>query len=185
MRRSSSSAARPLVSVITATIPERKPLLVECEVSVQSQTFGGWEHLILDDSEREGCSKMVNRLVAEAKGDWLFPLADDDLMLPRCLELLVGCSDEADIVYSPPLVWGRPTEWFTQAPPAIPATALVRKSLWLELGGYDEGAVREEDRKMWIKAVDAGARFVRFDTDPTWVYRHHDGNKSFNDGVSS
>lgn len=185
MRRSSSSAARPLVSVITATIPERKPLLVECEVSVQSQTFGGWEHLILEDVDREGCSVMVNRLVAEASGEWLFPLADDDLMLPRCLELLTAHAEEGDIIYSPPLVWGRPTEWFTQAPPAIPATALIKRDLWLELGGYDESAVREEDRKMWIKAVNAGCRFVRVDTDPTWVYRHHAGNKSFNEGRAS
>jgi hypothetical protein len=82
-------------------------------------------------------------------------------------------------VYSPPLVSGNEDRWwFFQAPPVIPSTALIRRSLWDRLGGYDEGAVREEDRKMWVKAVEMGARFVRVD-EPCWVYRQWQGNKSF------
>lgn len=161
-------------------------MLDECERSVRAQSFDGWEHLILLDADREGCSAMVNRMVSEAQGDWLFPLADDDLALPHCLETLLAHSEDADIVYSPPLVWGQPAEWFTQAPPVIPSTALVRRTVWDDLGGYDATSVREEDRKMWVAAVQSGKRFVRADESPTWVYRlAHGGNKSFNGGVSS
>lgn len=180
MRRISGSQAKPLVSVITATIPERAEWLAECEASVRAQTVGCWEHLILLDKEREGCSVMVNRLVAEAQGDWILPLADDDMLLPACLETLLAHSRDADVVYSPPLVWGlHDPWWYFQAPPAIPATALVRADLWRSLGGYDEAVVREEDRGMWIKAVEREARFVRASDSPTWVYRlGHGGNKS-------
>lgn len=172
--------------MITATIPGREHYLLECRRSVEAQTFldvgsmGLVEHLVVLDEHREGCSVMCNRMVAEATGEWLFPLADDDLALPRCLELLMAASDNADVVYSPPLVWGlHDPWWFFQAPPAIPATALIRKSLWLELGGYDESVRREEDRGLWTRAVEAGARFVRVDSEPTWVYRLHGQNKSF------
>lgn len=169
------------VSVITATIPGRERMLAECRASVAAQTFRDYEHLVMLDSEREGCSVMCNRLVAQAKGEWLFLIADDDLMLPGCLDTLMAHSGDADIVYSPPLVWGlHDPWWFFQAPPVIPATALIRRSLWVDLGGYDESARREEDRKLWVKAMDTGARFVRASDQPTWVYRlNHGGNKSF------
>ncbi len=60
----------------------------------------------------------------------------------------------------------------------IPSCALIRASLWRDLGGYDETLKREEDRNLWVKVLDAGARFVRVD-DPTWVYRQHQAQKSF------
>lgn len=181
MRLTSGSHQKPLVSVITATIPGREAMLAECEASIQAQTFKDWEHLVLLDAEREGCSTMCNRMVAAAQGEWLFLLADDDLALPGCLATHLEHAADADIVYAPPLVWGQKNPWwFYMAPPAIPATALIRRDLWLELGGYMEGAVREEDRKLWTAALEHDARFVRADTAPTWVYRlGHGGNKSF------
>lgn len=168
-----------MISVITATVEGREAYLSECRLSVAAQTHRDYEHLVTLDKNREGCSVMCNRMVADAKGEWLFLLADDDLALPRCLELHLAHADNADIVYAPPLVWGlHDPWWFFQAPPVIPATALIRRSLWLELGGYDETATREEDRGLWTKAVEAGARFVRAEGEPTWVYRIHGGNKS-------
>lgn len=168
------------VSVITATIPGREAMLAECVLSVRSQSHRNYEHIILLDSDREGCSAMVNRAVAQADGDWLFLIADDDLLLPGCLEAHLAVSDDADVVYAPPLVWGvHDPWWFFQAPPVIPSTALIRRDLWDTLGGYDELAVREEDRKLWVKAMDAGARFVRVEGQPTWIYRVHPGSKSF------
>lgn len=171
-----------VVSVLTPSIPERAAMLEECKASVSGQLVeaASWEHLIEVDEARRGCAVTMNRLAARAKGEWLLPLADDDLLLPNCIQTLLDNTAEADIVYPPPLVWGEPAEWFTQAPPVIPSLALIRASLWRELGGYDETRLREEDRDLWIKALAAGARFVRADRQPTWVYRlNHGGNKSF------
>lgn len=174
----------PLVSVFTATIPERTAMLAECEASVRSQTFFNWEHLVLEDTEREGCAVTCNRLVAAASGDWVLPIADDDLLLPGCIEHLLAASENADVVYSPPLVTGNEDRWwFFQAPPVIPSTALIRRDLWNELGGYDESVPRDEDRQLWIAALAVDARFVRVD-EPTWIYRQHTGNLSFA-GVAS
>jgi hypothetical protein len=169
-----------LISVITATIPGREHMLEELEASVRAQARAPeFEHLVMEDTQLEGCSVMVNRLVEQARGEWLFLIADDDLLLPGCLATHWGASENADIVYAPPLVWGiHDPWWYFQAPPAIPATALMRRDLFLELGGYDESAVREEDRKLWTRAMQAGARFVRASSQPTWVYRMHSANKS-------
>lgn len=178
MRRSSGSQAKPLVSVLTPTVPERAALLVECEASVRAQTEPRWEHLVAVDRDRAGCAATMNQLAAQAQADWLLPLADDDLLLPGCLATLLQHTLDADIVYAPPLVTGNEDRWwFFQAPPVIPSFALIHRDLWRTLGGYDETLRREEDRNLWVKALDAGARFVRVDA-PCWVYRQHPGNKS-------
>jgi len=172
-----------LVSVITPSIPGRERFLDECKRSVAAQapsTVYAWEHLVWLDEERKGCSATVNRLASMAGGEWLLPIADDDLLLPGCLDSLLIAAGEADIVYSPPLVTGNEDRWwFFQAPPCIPSTALIRATLWRDLGGYDETLRHEEDRDLWTKALAAGARFERVDS-PTWIYRQHDSNKSFN-----
>jgi len=169
-----------MVSVLTATIPERADMLAENKRSVAAQTFRNLEHVVIEDTEREGCSATYNKLAERAKGEGLFILADDDLLLPGCIQAHIDASADADIVYAPPLVWGlHDPWWFYQAPPAIPAVALMRRELWHDLGGYDETAVREEDRKLWIRAMETGATFKRISTNPTWVYRIHGNNKSF------
>lgn len=169
-----------LVSVLTPTIPERELLREECIRSVEAQTMRDCEHIIEVDTERVGCATTMNRCARRAEGEWLLPLADDDLLLPRALETLLAHSSQGDIIYSPPLVTGNEDRfWFFQAPPVLPSFALIRKDLWFDLGGYDETLRHEEDRAMWTKALEAGARFVRVD-EPTWVYRQHPSNKSFN-----
>jgi glycosyltransferase involved in cell wall biosynthesis len=174
-----------LVSVVTPTIPGREELLEECAASVDAQTGGiSVEHIVVPDEGHWGCAKTMNLCVDLAVGEWLLPLADDDLLLPGAVRALVeeAFSGDAavDVVYAPPLVSGNEDRWwFFQAPPCIPATALVRASLWRDLGGYNERLDHEEDRDLWTKMLDAGATFARIDY-PCWVYRMHAANKSFN-----
>src|SRR5574338_709892 len=177
-RASSLHQKSPLVSIITPSIPERERYLEELIASVDAQTFKDFEHIWQIDYSRLGCSWMVNHLAEKAKGEWLLIVADDDILLPRCLEILVEHSEDADIVYSPPLVWGSNSPHFFQSPPFIPSFGLIYKDLWNEIGGYRAEAIREEDRKFWTEAVRLGAKFVRADKEPTWVYRLHEGSKS-------
>lgn len=177
----------PLVSVLTPTIAGRESFLEECLHSVESQTTDvKVEQLVGIDQERAGCSVTMNRLAARARGAWLIPLADDDLMLPGAIRTLTETQklSDADIVYSPPLVWGNGETHFFGEPPCIPSFALIRTKLWRDLGGYDEERKREEDRNLWRAAMDAGAVFVRASDAPTWVYRFHGGNKSYHRGVA-
>lgn len=169
----------PVVSVLTPTIRERAGMLGECVRSVRAQTDDRWEHLTLLDDAQAGCSVTMNKLARRARGAWLLPLADDDLLLPGALRALLAGGADADIVYAPPLVTGNEDRWwFYQAPPVIPSFALISATLWRDLGGYNEALSREEDRDFWTRALDAGATFVRVD-EPVWVYRQHAGNKSF------
>jgi hypothetical protein len=171
-------ARKPLVSVLTATIPGREHLLKECKASVKAQTYKPVEHLIGLDEDGVGCARMVNGLASAAAGDWLFLIADDDIMLPRCLELLVGASGQGPVVYSPPLVWGEDAAQFRSTPPNIPSSALIGTEFWRKLGGYNEDLSQAEDNEFWRRAEQRGITFVRFDTAPTWVYRFHGDNKS-------
>lgn len=167
------------MSVLTPTIPGREPFLKECVASVAAQTFRQWEHLILLDEDRRGCAATMNELAGHAFGEWLLILADDDILLPRCLELLLaGAAPPAEIVYAPPLVWGEDSAQFCAAPPNIPAVALVRKTLWERLGGYSLDVPSAEDNALWRLAESRGVTFTRVDQHPTWVYRFHGGNKS-------
>ena len=177
-------ASAPSVSVITPSIPERERYLEELIASAEAQTFKNFEHIWQIDYSRLGCAWMVNHLAEKAKGEWLLICADDDLLLPRCIETLMEYADDADIVYSPPLVWGSDSKHFFQAPPYIPSFGLIYMDLWREIGGYKDVS-REEDRQFWIEAMRLGAKFVRADKEPTWVYRLHPGNKSFNEGIAS
>lgn len=179
MKVMSGGLGERVVSILTPSVPEREALLAECELSVKAQLFRGWEHLVLVDEARDGCAATMNKLATEAETDWLLPLADDDLLLPGALTSLLPHRKDADVIYAPPLVTGNADRWwFFQAPPVIPSFALIRRTLWERLGGYDESLSREEDRDFWTKALDDGARFVRVD-EPVWVYRQHAGNKSF------
>lgn len=170
-----------IVSVLTPTVRGRERMLEECRLSVKCQTLSNFdfEHRVELDDRQAGCAVTMNRIADQADGEWLLPLADDDLLLPGCLETLHNHASEGDIIYAPPLVTGNEDRWwFFQAPPVIPSCALIRASLWRDLGGYDERLTHEEDRALWVRALDAGARFVRVD-EPCWVYRQHAGNKSF------
>lgn len=154
-------------------------MLHECRASVKAQEGVTFEHLILVDEKFHGCSRTVNQLAAQARGEWLFLLADDDYLLPGCLAAHVEASDGADIVYSPPVVEGEPEQPFHGDPPGIPATSLICGDLWRALGGYDESLVQVEDFNLYERALAVGAVFKRLEA-KTWVYRlgHPLGNKS-------
>ena len=169
------------IAVLTPTIPERAEMLEECKASVRAQTLQPVEHLIeLDEKRTLACGPQLNRMAKRTDCEWLATLADDDLLLPHHLETLAAHADEADVVYSYCEVTGR--DWSPNMPydpdadmPQIPATALIRRSLWEEVKwGKD---LRAEDNDFWLRCQRKGARFVCV-PEVTWVYRFHGHNKS-------
>ena len=172
-----------IVSFLTPSIPERAHTLQETIESVAQLTpVKGWdvEHLWLVDEDYDGCSTTMNRLARMAKGRWLVPLADDDLVLPWFLTDHASVSRGADVVYAPPLVTGSSSggeEQFWGSPPNIPAVALIRRTLWEKLGGYREDFSQTEDMVFFGHALEQNARFARVDRQ-SWVYRFTGSNKS-------
>jgi succinoglycan biosynthesis protein ExoO len=154
-----------------------------------------------------GIGAMLNQLAAGVDAEWLARLDDDDLFKPNHLELLSSGVENADVVYTWCEVVPRAGNGHAPALPAvlgpdgwipnhdfdasrlrernyIPATTLIRKSLWEQLGGWllpgwgIGESPREpefEDWDFWLRALDAGARFLCI-PEVTWTYRYHGEN---------
>lgn len=201
-----------MISVLTPSLPERAAMLAECRASVwRQQGFIGGEHLVLVDHDRRGVAATANALAGQARYDWLWVLADDDLLSdPRCLVLHLGPAVTlgADIVYSRPRVepgWycpacgqrramggscsdshplaallplGAPDISEPLEPPRLPASTLIRRTLWKQLGGYNEAWTRGEDQELHIRAMAAGARFAEAPSG-LWTVRRHEGCKTW------
>ena len=176
-----------MISVITASIPSRSAMLAECLASVAAQTLPPLEHLVGIDHARWGSSAVRNALLAGARGDWIAVLDDDDIAWPQHLEKLAAKADEADIVYSFCEVTGKqwnPNACFDperlRSNNYIPVTSLIRTDVLRSLNGWRDSQDCDnglEDWDLWLRALNAGARFACLD-EVTWTYRFHGGNKS-------
>ena len=177
------------VVVVTASLPERHEYRAECIRAVEAQTVKPVAHVVMIDHERVGPAVVLNRMLAAAlacDADWIAQVADDDLLYPDHLQTLLEASAEADIVYSYCDVEGR--DWFDPNAPFdaerlrqqnyIPATTLIRAELCRELGWRADSAHGFEDWDFWLRALDAGARFVCVEQ-RTWLYRFHGANLSY------
>lgn len=177
-----------MITVITASIPSRPGMLAECMASVASQTERPTQHLVGVDHLRIGSSGTRNSLLAGVRTEFTAVLDDDDLMLPHHLEALLRAGADADVVYSLPAVEGR-NGWSPSGPfdadrlrreSYIPATALIRTEMLEDAGGWRDSAECSngwEDWDLWLRLLDAGARFA-FVPEVTWRYRFHGGNKT-------
>lgn len=113
-----------------------------------------------------GPSAARNKGISRAKGEFILPLDADDVILPTYMEKAVEAfskDQKTGIVYckgslfglveepwelpeysSQEMIWGN----------VIFNSAFFRKSLWIELGGYDEELVHgNEDYDLWLKFI--------------------------------
>jgi hypothetical protein len=178
----------PRIAVITASLPERDAFRAESIAAVNAQTLKPVAHFVCIDHERATPAGVHNRLLpacVAAGAEWVAQIADDDLMYPHHLETLAAHSDDADIVYSYCDVEGR--QFNPNAPfnpdrlrqeNYIPATTLIRTSLCERLGWRVDAQHGFEDWDFWVRALDAGARFICV-PEHTWLYRFHGTNLSW------
>lgn len=175
------------IAVVTPSLPTRATMLGEAVASVAAQTLRPSEHLIAVDYDRRGSAYMRNQLVAATRhGDWIAFLDDDDLMWPHHLARLAAEAEAgADIVYSacdgPMNAVIKPFDADALAVGNyIPATVLIRRKLFRDLGGFKPSSAVPhgwEDWALWKDALAAGARFA-YVPEPTWLYRLHAGSKT-------
>ena len=207
-KRSSSpmpSRGEPLVSVCI-THHNRPVMLTDCLASVRAQTYRRLEVILVDDGSTQPAARIFvdsleeefqakgwtlirqenrylgaarNAAIRAAKGDYLFILDDDNLLMPDGVERAVRVAQHtnADIVTAVMAVFhgaaGTDPTWpdFLQVfPGGAPllglfennlgdANALVRRSCLMELGGFTEDrGVGAEDWEFYAKAVLAGYR---------------------------
>jgi alpha-1,3-rhamnosyltransferase len=127
----------PLVSIVVITYNAEK-FIIECLDSIQSQTYKNIELIISDDSSQDstvamcknwlvsntnrfvavkliespvntGITKNINRGCKVAKGEWIKPLAGDDLLLPLCIEENIEHCDKKQIIFSQAEIFDKDT----------------------------------------------------------------------------
>lgn len=165
-------------------------MLAEACASVSTQARQPHQHLIGIDYAREGSAAVRNRLAFAADAEWLAFLDDDDILYPIHLQELAELAlGGADIAYTGCDVSGR-TGWnpyrpfdpdMLRAGNYIPATVLMRRSLFLRLDGFRPSCEVEhgwEDWDLWLRALDSGANFGSLSR-RTWQYRFHKGCKTY------
>lgn len=164
------------VTVITATMPDRKDLLREAMESVRRQTLQPADHLIGVDYKQVGGYRLRNILASAVDTTWLHVLDDDDVFFPEHLEKLMASSQEADVVYSwcqsegdDFQLYNRPFDpELLRTTSIVSHNAMVRTELVLDMGGWEQE--KGYDWRFWVRALDAGARFVCV-PEQTWLYR--------------
>ena len=197
-----------------------------CIDSVCGQDFSSWEVVISDDGSSDGTADMMshgphdnrirfiagghsgipsvgrNRALNEARGRFIVPLDDDDMLTPNSLSLRLKayflCSTEfpdafvcgaaymleGDCGYPDALsrmrngltAYGMPGIGSMPAWEKIHAqTVLAPRTLFDAHGGWNEDPVLRfgEDKELWARWIQAGSRPIYIER-PVCFYRLHD-----------
>lgn len=193
------------VGVVIPTIPPRANLLGRALASVVNQTRLPEVITVRSDQYRDGPAAVRNQAVLETDTEWIAFLDDDDELLPRHIEVLMD--HNADLVYpwfeyvggSDPLAvevdgllrspfgvtFGpEQREFIVNRANFIPVTYIVRRSVFLDLGGFPHPGTKAwpmkdcEDWGFLTKLVHSNATVVHV-PERTWRWHHqHSGNTS-------
>ncbi|MEO6567242.1 MAG: glycosyltransferase family A protein [Opitutaceae bacterium] len=148
----------------------------------------------LRQEKNQGLPATRNTGIALAASEWIVLLDSDDLWSPTHLADLVACAarnPEVELIHAGSVLFDSDTgrELEIRSPsPAIqaayplslflgdyivqPSSVMLRKSLWSRVGGFDPSFRHVEDREMWMRCAQAGARFAYTGTN-TCLYRKH------------
>ena len=195
----------PLFSCVMP-VKGSRPYMEEALASLAAQGMGDDLEVIVQDADVEpdsGQSDAFNKGFAKARGEWLFWLNADDLLLPGALESVKR------IVKSEKLkacnVDGRGMEWIAgnqllidesskvlkcsvgpgwhdwlyrhAVPHVYGPSSFFRRELLDRVGGFDETLHVCMDWDLWIRFMRAGARFFRIDG-YLWALRQWEGSKT-------
>jgi glycosyltransferase involved in cell wall biosynthesis len=206
-----------VVSVVIAT-RNRRTLLAETIATVQEQMFDDWELIVVDDASTDDTTRYLDTLgdhrivvlrqethgersaarnagLAEARGEFVMFLDDDDLLRPDALANLVralraqpgalaaagACrilqrNGDSVKVYRPArehtrVIWRELLfGWWSNSGQNLYRTATIR-----EIGGFDPALVSCEDRRLWLAVASRGP--VSLVPAVVMEYRQHDGQK--------
>lgn len=175
-----------MITVLTASLPERAAMLERAAESVARQTVPVDAHLIAVDENRKGAARVYNDLASGVRTEWMTFLDDDDRIDPDHIATLIGSADSAvDVVYNACRFEG-PHEYDAYNLPfaadvlrqrsIVPITAAVRTSLFHKVGGFEVDKWGY-DWDLWQRVSDIGGRFVSTGK-VTWTYVRHGSNQS-------
>jgi len=168
--------------------------------SLKSQGLGDDLEIIVQDADVEpdvGQSDALNKGFAKAKGEWLFWLNADDVLLPGALRKVVQFIDRNPQLATLNWIVGNQVliddkgkilkcsagnEWhdwlYRHAVPHVYGpSSFFRRELFERSGGFDVSLKYCMDWDLWIKFKKAGARFERI-PDYLWAQRQWAGSKT-------
>lgn len=132
----------------------------------------------------QGPAAARNKGIGEARGEFLLLLDSDNKVLPHFIDRAISTLREtgADIFYGQPTFFGETTTPRFAARPFDPnklllgnfidTCSVLRKSVWDDLGGFDETPILigHEDWDFWLRAAKASRQFYFVD-EPMYAYR--------------
>ena len=186
----------PLFSCVIPVKGER-PFFGEAVDSLKAQGLGDNLEIIVQDADVEpdvGQSDALNKGFAKARGEWLFWLNADDVLLPGALKKVLDRINRIDridwiagdtvyideqgkvIEVRTDAKWrswfGKKLSVWTGGP-----SAFFRRELWENRGGFAADLKYAMDIDLWTRWAKAGERFVGLG-DYVWGFRMHDESKT-------
>ena len=183
----------PLFSCVVP-VKGARPYMDEALGSLESQGMGDDLEVIIQDGDVEldaGQSDALNKGFAKAKGEWLFWLNADDVLLPGALKKVLDRIDRIDWIAGNQLLiddagkvlkcsvgngWH---DWLYRhaVPHVYGPSSFFRRELLERVGGLDVSLKYCMDWDLWIKFMKSGARFERID-EYLWAQRQWLGSKT-------
>ena len=183
--------------MISIIIPydQDRGFLAEAVASAESQTFKDFE--IIKQFGNCNVSKNLNDGIRKAKGEYIKILAEDDLLLPNCLQDLHEGIQGYDFVNADAQNFGINPMWYgdeeyhesehigklTNFAEMLfqnqlhQLTIMYRKSILVAVGGFDEGLETAEDYDMNMLLLSKGYK-IGYVNKFVGRYRLHETNKS-------
>lgn len=174
-----------------------RPFFDEAMESLLQQGLGDDLEIIVQDADVEpddGQSDALNKGFAKARGEWLFWLNADDVLLPGALKKVLDRINKidrinwiaGDTVYldekgivkdvRTDAKWrswfGKKLSVWTGGP-----SAFFRRELWENRGGFAADLKYAMDIDLWTRWAKAGEKFVGLG-DYVWGFRMHDESKT-------
>ena len=134
----------------------------------------GVETRFIHGEKNVGPFKMLNRIIPEAKGEWISTQADDDSYdkrkFPRLLNFIRGVPEDVDVVCYPCSYFGKRMQLYGQC--GIPnfetiykanniyGSSFFRKRVFERLGGFQLTVAGDWD--FWLRALKSGFKFAYF-----------------------
>ena len=185
---------RPLFSCVIPVKGER-PFMKEALASLEAQGMGEDLEIIVQDGDVEpdcGQSDALNKGFAKAKGEWLFWLNADDVLLPGALKGIVRLIDRSDCsiewiagnmmyidaegkVIDCRWDWGWKCAFEGLPVQVYGPSSFFRRELWDECGGLDTSLRVCMDVDLWMRFREHGHWFKRL-PQYVWGFRRHDGS---------